>query len=209
MAMHVAIQGSNGWKGQGIPSGMTEKLNWFNGGCKNISVVALGHNEQWCIISSDGAWRSDANLKGGFSDKMKEIEAKNIKSICFGPDDTWAIVMESGACHAHGFSGTSGPLDAIKEHQGKIKAVAMTPNKGEWIVVYGNDGWTSQGMEQDMTSYMRGLKNAGGDNNIKNVILGRSSSKWLVKSHGNYRYTYDANSNFSDNVEKSNHIAFQ
>merc|ERR1712110_692892 len=106
-------------------------MNEFNEKKARICVVAVGGDDRYAIVTSEGSsWR--ATKASGFGDKMHEIECDDIRSITFWPDDTWAIVMKTGFCHCRAFRGNDGPLDAINEHQNEIKYVGMTDNKEEY-----------------------------------------------------------------------------
>lgn len=191
MSKYIVINGSNGWSALG-PQGLYDKIREYNGKKATFHVVAIGDNDQWALVTSEGSSWS-ANKDGGFGDKMNSIKCGDIKSISFGPDDTWAIGMKGGFCHARCFKGNDGPLDKINEHQNSIKYVGMTANKGEWIVGYGNNGFTWMDIDSELISYLRGVK-TGAD--ILDVKLGRSTNKWFVESNKNTRWNYDTDSDF-------------
>jgi len=191
MGRYIVIHGNNGWGAQG-PSNLYDKIREYNDKKATIHVVAIGENDQWAVVTSEGSSWS-AKTGSGFCDKMKSITCSDIKSISFGPDSTWAIVMKSGFCHARAFSGNSGPLDKINEHQHDIKYVGMTANKGEWIVGYGNSGFTWMDLPETLIEYLRGVKVGG---TIQDVKLGCKNSKWFVESNRNTRWNFDNDSEF-------------
>merc|ERR1719158_1564596 len=123
MSHFIAINGKNGWDAQAgshVYAKMREVA--YDGGKgrnEKISVVALGPDDRYCIVTENGSWRSTATDE--FNAKMNSIDPSQIKMISFGPSDSYAIVMKNGFCHARGFSDNDGPMTAINRHQNSIK----------------------------------------------------------------------------------------
>ena len=101
--------------------------------------------------------------------------------------------------HTYGKENRSGPSQAIDEHNGNIKYVSMTANKYEWIVGYGNTGWDSNGLND---SVIKAGREASDDGEIKQIILGKRSSLYVVESSKSWYYGHD-NDEFSDAMKES------
>lgn len=157
-----------------------------------ITCVALGRNtfgpegSYYVICTEEGnaSWKGPAS----FGRKMRQIDVTQIKGITFGPDDAWAITMKNGHCHAQCQRDSNGPLDAINEHQGSISYVSMTENLGEWIVGFGSNEWKSNGMDDELISYLEGAIACG--HGLDSVKLGARSDLWWVKHGGGTRCEY-------------------
>jgi len=201
MSQFITINGRNGWSAQGS-SNLYAKIREvaYDGGKgrnEEISVVALGRDDTFCIVTENGSWRSHTFNSEEFGAKMRSLDPSQIKMISFGPSDSYAIVMKNGFCHARAFEGNDGPLTAINKHQNDIKYVAMTANKGEWIVGYGTDAYTSVGMDKGMLSYLDGAIAARSDEAISMVQLGRKASWWMVTTtRGSGQMCFASDSDF-------------
>merc|ERR1719230_638219 len=195
---YCVVTGSNGysWKGSGGVEDLGTKVKENNGEKHRIRIIAVGPDNHYAVIFGNNGW--SARGPQGFYDKMRAIDRSEVKQISFGPNDTWAIVMESGFCHASCLHGPDGPFDAINginNDQQNIKYVGLTDNKEEWIVGFGNNGWKSRGMKDDMIEYMRGLNTGGAT--LASVTLGKDASHWIVATTaGAARWNFTSDSDF-------------
>merc|ERR1711904_456668 len=66
MARFCVVTGSNGWSGQG-PQGLLDAMHHFNGKKATIHEVAIGPDDQWAVVTSEGS-KWSANRNQGFGD---------------------------------------------------------------------------------------------------------------------------------------------
>lgn len=195
---YCVIVGDNGISSGGA-SDLHAKALVYNQASNNITVVAVGPNDRYAVVTSGGAYSGRGPQ--GFLDKMTEISCEDIKQIAFGRNDAWAIVMKSGHCHGSCCTEPEGPLTAINEHQGNIKYVGMTSNQSEWLVGFGNNGFKSRGLDDGMVSYMRGVAAAGA---IAECSLGRAPTNWIVvATNGTSRWNFDKGSSFHEKAKEA------
>lgn len=89
----VALYGSNGWAGSGIPIEMSKKLNELNEQNKLIDDVQITENGSWLILYGNNglAWQG---ITYSLEKKLKEFNnrSETILSVAFNDAEDWIII---------------------------------------------------------------------------------------------------------------------
>lgn len=182
---YALIRGTNGWVHNDIADGLEKAFKAMKDEKATITVVAFDKTDgNWALVNDQGGakWAGPPP----FSAKMRDIDRKEIKQISFGSSESWAIVMKNGGCHYSAFTNPEGPATKIAEHQGNISFVSMTPNTREWVVGFGNNGWSSWGISRDLTQVI----NEFGCWKIHWISLGNSKERWIIKTRDTTRWSH-------------------
>ncbi|MBR1630684.1 MAG: hypothetical protein IJ680_02395 [Paludibacteraceae bacterium] len=89
----LALYGSNGWAGTGLPSGLSVALNELNRDKELINDVQITDNGSWLILIGNNGFRG-SGLPYGLKSKLIEYHNRNdvVLSVTFNDDGDWIII---------------------------------------------------------------------------------------------------------------------
>ncbi len=176
----LALYGSNGWAGTGLPSALSKALNELNEDGAVIKDVVLTEEGAWLVLHGRNGYRLSYGLPERLENKIEEFNEKGyeITSVACTDAGRWVIVSTE-----YFAASASWIQDWLKEgfdEYGSLWSVALS---GDAMVAVYDRGYKYYG---DVPS---GLKTALRESKLDAYYVKIAGESWFfADKSGSYRY---------------------